>query len=81
MITAQEEGKDLDRNSTMCGDTKVWHAMRVNCTHELKAKTELEQLKIKGFVPITHKLEVSGNKNPNRELKPFINNLFFVRTT
>lgn len=81
MITVQEEGKDLDRNSTKCEGTKVWNAIRVNCSHELKVKTELGRLKIKGFVPITRKVEVAGNEYRNRELKSFINHLFFVRTT
>ena len=79
MMTANEEGRCLKHDTTMCGDPRNWFPMRVTYSRELKVKAELDRLEIENFVPMTYKLVDS--ENPHRELVPAINNLIFVRST
>ena len=81
MMTANEEGRCLKHDTTMCGDPKVWFPMRVTYSRELKVKAELDRLEIENFVPMTFKLIDDDTDNPHRELVPAINNLIFVRST
>ena len=81
MMTANEEGRSLKHDTTMCGDPKVWFPMRVTYSRELKVKAELDRLEIENFVPMTYKLIDGDMDNPHRELVPAINNLIFVRST
>ena len=81
MMTANEEGRCLKHDTTMCGDPKVWFPMRVTYSRELKVKAELDRLEIENFVPMTYKLIDGDMDNPHRELVPAINNLIFVRST
>ena len=78
-MTANEEGRCLKHDTTMCGDPRNWFPMRVTYSRELKVKAELDRLEIENFVPMTYKLVDS--ENPHRELVPAINNLIFVRST
>ena len=80
-MTANEEGRSLKHDTTMCGDPKVWFPMRVTYSRELKVKAELDRLEIENFVPMTYKLIDGDMDNPHRELVPAINNLIFVRST
>ena len=81
MMTANNEGRCLKHDTTMCGDPKVWFPMRVTYSRELKVKAELDRLEIENFVPMTYKLIDDDTDNPHRELVPAINNLIFVRST
>ena len=81
MMTANEEGRCLKHDTTMCGDPKVWFPMRVTYSRELTVKAELDRLEIENFVPMTFKLIDDDTDNPHRELVPAINNLIFVRST
>ena len=81
MMTANEEGRYLKHDTTMCGDPKVWFPMRVTYSRELKVKAELDRLEIENFVPMTYKLIDGDTDNPRRELVPAINNLIFVHST
>ena len=80
-MTANEEGRCLKHDTTMCGDPKVWFPMRVTYSRELKVKAELDRLEIENFVPMTYKLIGDDTDNPHRELVPAINNLIFVHST
>ena len=79
-MTANEEGRCLKHDTTMCGDPKVWFPMRVTYSRELKVKAELDRLDIENFVPMTYKLIDGDTDNPRRELVPAINNLIFVHS-
>ena len=81
MMTANEEGRCLKHDTTMCGDPRNWFPMRVTYSRELKVKAELDRLEIENFVPMTYKLMDDDTDNPHRELVPAINNLIFVRST
>ena len=81
MMTANEEGRCLKHDTTMCGDPKVWFPMRVTYSRELKIKAELDRLEIENFVPMTYRLIDDGTDNPHRKLVPAINNLIFIRST
>ena len=81
MMTANEEGRCLKHDTTMCGDPKVWFPMRVTYSRELKVKAEIDRLDIENFVPMTYKLIDGDTDNPRRELVPAINNLIFVHST
>ena len=80
-MTANEEGRCLKHDTTMCGDPKVWFPMRVTYSRELKVKAELDRLEIENFIPMTYRLIDGDMDNPHRELVPAINNLIFVRST
>ena len=80
-MTANNEGRCLKHDTTMCGDPKVWFPMRVTYSRELKVKAELDRLEIENFVPMTYKLIDDDTGNPRRKLVPAINNLIFVRST
>ena len=83
MATAQTANR-LVRDTTMCGDPKVWFPMRVTYSREMKVKAELDRLGIGNFVPMTYKMVESrtdGTTELRRELVPAINNLIFVRLT
>ena len=80
-MTANEEGRCLKHDTTMCGDPRNWFPMRVTYSRELKVKAELDRLEIENFVPMTYKLIDDDTDNPHRELVPAINNLIFVRST
>ena len=80
MATHQEK-KGLGRDTTMCGDPKIWFPMRVTYSRELKMKAELDRLEIENFIPMTYKVADSDTDQPHRELVPAINNLIFVRST
>ena len=80
MTTAQTANR-LVRDTTMCGDPKIWFPMRVTYSREMKVKGELERLEIENFVPMTYKVADAGTDHPHRELVPAINNLIFVHST
>ena len=80
-MTATETGIGLGRDTTMCGDPKIWYPMRVTYSREIKVKAELDRLGIENFLPMTYRLVCADNGNPHRELVPAINNLIFVRST
>ena len=80
-MTANITGIGLGRDTSMCGDPKIWYPMRVTYSREIKVKAELDRLEIENFVPMTYKLVCADNGNPHRELVPAINNLIFVRST
>ena len=80
-MTANEEGRCLKHDTTMCGDPRNWFPMRVTYSRELKVKAELDRLEIENFVPMTYKLIDDDTDNPHRELVPAINNLIFVHST
>ena len=80
-MTANEEGRCLKHDTTMCGDPKVWFPMRVTYSRELKVKSELDRLEIENFVPMTYKLIDDDTGNPRRKLMPAINNLIFVHSS
>ena len=80
MATSQD-GKGFGHDTTTCGDPKTWFPMRVTYSRELKMKTELDQLGIENFVPMTYKVMDADTDQPHRELVPAIRNLIFVRST
>lgn len=80
-MTANEIGIGLGRDTSTCGDPKIWYPMRVTYSREMKVKAELDRLEIVNFVPMTYKLVCSDNGKLHRELVPAINNLIFVRST
>jgi len=41
MMNANEDGKNLERDTAMCGDPKMWYPMRVTYGREMKVKAEL----------------------------------------
>jgi transcription antitermination factor NusG len=81
MMTTKETGKESGRDTTMCGDPKVWFPMRVTYSRELKVKAELDRLEIENFIPMKYKLVDANTENSHRELVPAINNLIFVHST
>ena len=80
MTTAQTANR-LVRDTTMCGDPKIWFPMRVTYSREMKVKGELERLEIENFVPMTYKVADADTDHPHRELVPAVNNLIFVHST
>ena len=87
-----ETGKGQGRDTTMCGDPKMWFPMRVTYQREMKVKAELDRLGIENFLPMRYKVVESqntrgadsrkdGDSELRRELVPAINNLIFVRST
>jgi len=80
MATAQTANKQV-RDTTMCGDPKIWFPMRVTYSREMKVKGELERLEIENFVPMKYKVADADTDHPHRELVPAINNLIFVHST
>ena len=81
MMTANEIGIGLGRDTSTCGDPKIWYPMRVTYSREMKVKAELDRLEIVNFVPMTYKLVCSDNGKLHRELVPAINNLIFVHAS
>ena len=81
MIATAQMANRLVRDTTMCGDPKIWFPMRVTYSREMKVKGELERLEIENFVPMTYKVADADTDHPHRELVPAINNLIFVRST
>ena len=80
MTTAQTANR-LVRDTTMCGDPKIWFPMRVTYSREMKVKGELERLEIENFVPMKYKVADADTDHPHRELVPAVNNLIFVHST
>ena len=83
-MTTKEMGKESGRDTTMCGDPKMWFPMRVTYQREMKVKAELDRLGIENFVPMRYKVVESqndGDTELRRVLVPAINNLIFVRST
>ena len=80
-METHQEKKGLGRDTTMCGDPKIWFPMRVTYSRELKMKAELDRLEIENFIPMTYKVADSDTDQPHRKLVPAINNLIFVRST
>ena len=83
-MTTKETGSELGRDTTMCGDPKMWFPMRVTYQREMKVKAELDRLEIENFVPMRYKVmerQNDGDTELRRELVPAINNLIFVRST
>lgn len=78
-MATDQEGKGLGRDTTTCGDPKIWFPMRVTYSREMKVKAELDRLGIESFIPMMYKV-VDGDM-PQRELVPAISNLIFVRST
>ena len=81
MMAVNETGTVLGRDTSMCGDPKIWYPMRVTYSREMKVKAELDRLEIENFVPMTYKLLCAEGEDPHQELVPAINNLIFVRST
>ena len=84
MMTTKETGSESGRDTSMCGDPKMWFPMRVTYQREMKVKAELDRLGIENFVPMRYKVVVrqnDGDTELRRELVPAINNLIFVRST
>ena len=84
MMTTKETGKESGRDTTMCGDPKMWFPMRVTYQREMKVKAELDRLGIENFVPMRYKVVESqndGDTELRRVLVPAINNLIFVWST
>ena len=84
MMTTKETGNGSGRDTTMCGDPKMWFPMRVTYQREMKVKAELDRLGIENFVPMRYKVverQNEGDTELRRELVPAINNLIFVRST
>ncbi len=83
-MTTKETGKELGRDTRMCGDPKTWFPMRVTYQREMKVKAELDRLGIENFVPLRYKVveaQNDGDTELRRVLVPAINNLIFVRST
>ena len=80
MTTAQTANRQV-RDTTMCGDPKIWFPMRVTYSREMKVKGELERLEIENFVPMKYKVADADTDHPHRELVPAVNNLIFVHST
>ena len=77
MTTAHTANRQV-RDTTMCGDPKIWFPMRVTYSREMKVKGELERLEIENFVPMKYQfteLRKQGDTELRRELVPAINNL------
>ena len=84
MMTTKELDDSMGRDTTMCGDPKMWFPMRVTYQREMKVKAELDRLGIENFVPMRYKVVESQNNGYTelrRVLVPAINNLIFVRST
>ncbi len=81
MMTMDQEGKELERDTTMCGDPKQWFPMRVTYAREMKVEAGLDRLKIENFVPMMYKVVEADSDRPRRELVPAVSNLIFVRST
>ena len=82
-MTTKEFDDSMGRDTTMCGDPKMWFPMRVTYQREMKVKAELDRLGIENFVPMRYKVVESqsdGDTELRRELVPAINNLIFVRS-
>ena len=83
-MTTEETGNGSGRDTTMCGDPKMWFPMRVTYQREMKVKAELDRLGIENFVPMRYKVVESqndGDTELRRVLVPAINNLIFVQST
>ena len=83
-MKAKEDEKGMGRDTTMCGDPKMWFPMRVTYQREMKVKAELDRLGIENFVPMRYKVVESqndGDMELRRVLVPAISNLVFVRST
>lgn len=87
-----ENGNNMGRDTSVCGDPKTWYPMRVTYGREMKVKAELDRLEIENFVPMTYRIvevrndgdaesRTNGTTEPRRVLVPAINNLIFVRST
>lgn len=81
MMTTAQTANRLVRDTTMCGDPKIWFPMRVTYSREMKVKGELERLEIENFVPMKYKVADADTDHPHRELVPAVNNLIFVHST
>ena len=83
-MTTKELDDSMGRDTTMCGDPKMWFPMRVTYQREMKVKAELDRLGIENFVPMRYKVVESqndGDMELRRVLVPAISNLIFVRST
>ena len=83
-MTTKELDDSMGRDTTMCGDPKMWFPMRVTYQREMKVKAELDRLGIENFVPMRYKVverQNDGDTEVRRVLVPAINNLIFVRST
>ena len=83
-MTTKELEDSMGRDTTMCGDPKMWFPMRVTYQREMKVKAELDRLGIENFVPMRYKVVESqndGDMELRRVLMPAISNLIFVRST
>ena len=83
-MTTKELDDSMGRDTTMCGDPKMWFPMRVTYQREMKVKAELDRQGIENFVPMRYKVVESQNNGDTelrRVLVPAINNLIFVRST
>ena len=83
-MTTKELDDSMGRDTTMCGDPKMWFPMRVKYQREMKVKAELDRLGIENFVPMRYKVVESqndGDMELRRVLVPAISNLIFVRST
>ena len=60
-MTTKELDDSMGRDTTMCGDPKMWFPMRVTYQREMKVKAELDRLGIENFVPMRYKVP-AGNR-------------------
>ena len=58
----------------------VWYAIRVTYNREMKVKAELDELKIRSFVPMQYKAQVRDGRLVKR-LVPSVHNLIFIYIT
>ena len=71
-MMADKEITTLGRDTTMCGDPKLWFPMRVTYSRELKVRAELDRLKIENFIPMTYQVKDADTDHPHRELVPAV---------
>ena len=81
MMITKDKHKGMGRDTTMCGDPKIWYPMRVTYSRGMKVKVELDRQKIENFVPMTYRIVDADSANPHKELVPAINNLIFLHST
>ena len=62
MMTANQDGNMMGRDTEVCGDPKIWFPMRVTYQREMKVKAELDRLGIECFVPMRYRIVESRNQ-------------------
>ena len=62
MMTTNQDGNMMGRDTEVCGDPKIWFPMRVTYQREMKVKAELDRLGIECFVPMRYRIVESRNQ-------------------